>query len=755
MEKSLDRLFDLLPVVYRQQDAEQHYPLRALLQVISEQVNLVEANIAQLYENWFIETCEDWVVPYLGDLVGYRLVHEAGEPGDVNTPQGQEHNKILIPRREIANTIRYRRRKGTVALLELLANDVAGWPARAVEFYRLLGWTQALNHLRPRRGQTVDLRRGNLLELLNSPFDELAHTVDVRRPNSQLMPGRTNIPNVGLFVWRLKAYSITEGEACLLEPPLEEREGSGSFTFSLLGNECQLFAHAQPETDPTQIATEMNLPAPIRRRAFERHPEQFYGEGKSIQIWKVFEREDRTTVEYVPLERIIPANLEEWWYYPSGEDVAVDPELGYIAFNPDPEFCPDYVRVSYFYGFSADIGGGEYNRPLRPARTSAQASQVAFYRVGSEEALHTITEALQLWTTVKAKQPHAIIEINDSREYSEQLTLALDRGQSLQIRAANRKRPVLYLADRSKRRSDFLKIRRGTGGRLTLDGLFIVGRGIRIEGNLEEVNIRHCTLVPGWEVFPHAQKLKRAPSGPSVELYTSAGCLNIERSILGSIQVFQDKNQPDPIRLNISDSILDATDIEQEALGGLGKGVLAPAILTIKHSTVIGQVQVHAIELAENTIFNGRVMVGRRQVGCLRFCYVPDNCRTPRRYHCQPELARQIIKEKLTQRANEIKTSALTEVEKNEQLQLLPEIEQAQQLEGERVRPQFNSTQYGSPAYCQLANSCAEEIKRGADDESEMGVFHHLFQPQRAANLRTRLSEYTPAEMDIGIIYVS
>jgi hypothetical protein len=71
------------------------------------------------------------------------------------------------------------------------------------------------------------------------------------------------------------------------------------------------------------------------------------------------------------------------------------------------------------------------------------------------------------------------------------------------------------------------------------------------------------------------------------------------------------------------------------------------------------------------------------------------------------------------------------------------------------VDPEFNSTRYGTPAYCQLANACACEIKRGADDESEMGVFHDLYQPQRAANLKARLDQFTPAAMDAGIIYAS
>ncbi len=131
INKDPDRLYKLLPTVYRQRDADQEFPLQALLRVITEQVIVVEQDIAQLYDNWFIETCQDWVVPYIADLIGYQVVHEAGEPDNATTPEGQLRNKILIPRRDVANTIRDRRRKGTLALLEQLASDVAGWPARA------------------------------------------------------------------------------------------------------------------------------------------------------------------------------------------------------------------------------------------------------------------------------------------------------------------------------------------------------------------------------------------------------------------------------------------------------------------------------------------------------------------------------------------------------------------------------------------------------------------------------------------------
>jgi len=174
----------------------------------------------------------------------------------------------------------------------------------------------------------------------------------------------------------------------------------------------------------------------------------------------------------------------------------------------------------------------------------------------------------------------------------------------------------------------------------------------------------------------------------------------------------------DPIRLCISDSIVDATDREEEAIGAPGCPV-AHVVLTIALSTVIGAVQVREIALGENSIFDGRITVARRQHGCLRFSYVEPDSRTPPRFHCQPDLAA------------------------------------AACPEGSRVRPRFTSRRYGSPTYCQLRRDCPVEISQGADDESEMGAFHDLFQPQREANLRVRLEEFVPTGSDVGIILAS
>src|SRR3569623_1526360 len=113
-DSRIDRLNQLLPAIYRMRDAGQQYALQVLLRVIAEQVNVVEYDIAQRYENWFIETADDWAVPYIADLIGYRPVRDAGPAADGSRAEGRALNRILIPRREAANTIRYRRRKGTL-----------------------------------------------------------------------------------------------------------------------------------------------------------------------------------------------------------------------------------------------------------------------------------------------------------------------------------------------------------------------------------------------------------------------------------------------------------------------------------------------------------------------------------------------------------------------------------------------------------------------------------------------------------------
>jgi hypothetical protein len=766
MSRPPAHLYELLPVVHRAQDAEQGYPLRALLRVISEQVGVIEDDIAQLYENWFIETCADWVVPYIGDLIGYRPVHEAGEPGSADTVQGRSKNKILVPRREVASTLGYRLRKGTLALLEVLAFDVAAWPARAVEFYTLLGWAQDINHLRLGRGQTANLRDGAALDLVDGPFERLAHGVDLRRANSHRTVGRYNIPSAGVFVWRLKPYSVTHAPAYCLET-----EGPHCFTFSALGHDTRLYTRPEREADPAHIAQELNVPTAIRRRAFEervsirplkaRAAAAYYGDAKSLVVYAP-DWPSKGAAQPVSREHVVPADLSDWQYRAQRGELAIDPVLGRIVFPPG-QLPKRGVWVSYQYAFSKDMGGGEYSRSLSEPR------EFAFYAISKDHpgagVFDTINAALEQWRkdqetlgpepatdaerpkwrAAKARLDAAVIEIQDSAVYSEPIAIALEAGESLQLRAASRTRPVIRLLDYMANRSDAFTVSGKKASRFKLDGLIVTGRGMQVngpdrsnpevvgQGDLCDVTIRHSTLVPGWGLECGCEP--RRPNEPSLELFDTSARIVIEHSIIGSIRVAANEVSTDPVDISVSDSIVDATSDEREAIAASNLP-LAFARLTIARSTVIGRVNAHAIAIAENSIFTSQVRVGRRQQGCVRFCYVMPGSRTPRRYHCQPDLV----------------SVALDELEPAPS----PDEKSALRIrEVQRVQPGFTSSRYGNPGYCQLSDDCADELKRGAEDEAEMGAFHDLFQPQRIANLRARLDEYTPAGMDVGILFAT
>lgn len=210
-------LFARLPEIYRIKDAEQFPPdqLRDYLALIEAAFGSIHENIEALYHDLFIETSEDWVVPYIGDLLG--TTHLKGGPWTL--------------RADVADTIALRRRKGTLGAIELLAFNLTKWGVHCVELLENMVWNQHLNHQRPDvggpppyrdsapgdpnplmkrqtviRGGTVTLRDPAMLALLSTPFDPFAHTADVKAPANGSI--RYNLPNLAIFLWRLEAYRI-------------------------------------------------------------------------------------------------------------------------------------------------------------------------------------------------------------------------------------------------------------------------------------------------------------------------------------------------------------------------------------------------------------------------------------------------------------------------------------------------------------------------------------------------------------------
>ena len=52
-----------------------------------------EDDIERLYDNWFIETCEEWVVPYIADLLAVRGLLPS--TGAQSTERGVVANTIV------------------------------------------------------------------------------------------------------------------------------------------------------------------------------------------------------------------------------------------------------------------------------------------------------------------------------------------------------------------------------------------------------------------------------------------------------------------------------------------------------------------------------------------------------------------------------------------------------------------------------------------------------------------------------------
>lgn len=743
-------------------------PLKALISVITEQVAVLEEDLAALYDDQFIETCADWVVPYLGDLVGTR--------GLIYYPNARK----LSQRAQVANTLAYRRRKGTASVIEQLARNVTEWDASVVEYFQRLATTQYMNHLRPENlayssirhsffaGVEAGLKEKDLREAderqwlaieyantatgndacdprhrgtcwrIGSPFDTLSRNADVRRIESRR--GKYNIPNVGIFLWRLGCFSVNDAPAYRLPDTGDPTTDGRRFLFNSAGVETALFNRPVTEAEITHLAEPINVPAPFSRRVLDRFLEDFYGEdtgasdtGKSLLL----SRNGASIVGADPpppnlrdLIRICDlsdrkdeaGNIIKAWVHHPTDRVAIDPVLGRLAF-PTTTPPPQSVRVTYHYGFSAEMGGGEYGR----ADSFADFERVI--EVSKGTSVDTITKGLDELQPFFQADPTlegGVVEVNDNGYYVEPLSIHISTSTTVEVRAANERRPTLVID------GDALLSGR-SDSKLTLHGLLIASGALGVpqtmNNGLGKLVLRHCTLVPGATPAFSALGIPARPTAPKLLIEIPGVEVLIDSCILGSLLVHEDS------RVTITNSIVDAGDATAVAYAGVdssGEGAaVVGGALKLSNSTVIGRVHTKRID-ASNTILlasfaNGDqwpapctpprapVLAERVQEGCVRFSYVPPGSHIPRPFRCQPETVE----------------------------------------DDPRVRPAFTSLRYGDAAYGQLSRHAAVEILEGADDGAEMGAFHDLFQRQRVANLRARLDEYLRFGLEAGIFFAS
>ncbi|MFM0336835.1 hypothetical protein [Paraburkholderia fungorum] len=690
-------------------------PLQCLTMLIADQLAAVEADLDQLYDDQFIETCAPWVIPYIGDLIGYRATLPGA--GGAN----------LSSRADVAHTISFRRRKGTVLVLEQLARDVTGWGAHAVEFFKVLADTQYMNHVRPDNHYAPDLRRWQPRAYMNSGFDATAHRIDVRR--IAIQRGRYNIQNIGIFLWSLNAYSLTR------VPATAVAGAAGCFRVSTLARDLPLFTHPVSQgTDITAPAQPVNVPNRLLRHVLcedirtiqNGGAALYYGDGasltNSLALYVIEPGADPSKAALLDAQQLAVCDLSgadgNWTNLPDADSpyrAVLDPHLGRVALRPPKPGQPGgaRVQVSCFYGFTGDMGGGEYPR----SQSFVGSAQQSIVHVPGPAPGIAIQDALDLLGG------DGIVEITDSGIYREAggLTVNVRAGGHIELRARDGARPTLVLGGE-------LSVNGDADSAFDLNGLVVASSATPAlpdpaallrapapgaAAGLTRLGLTHCTLVPGWSLTPAGAP--RLSGAPVVIAQNPGLAINIDRAIVGALQVDRSVN------VSLTDSIVDACARNSVAYAApAGPGTGAGGALTMTGCTVIGKIHATLLSLvsdcivlaapADNDTWPAPLWADRKQEGCVRFSYVPGGAVIPRHYEC---------------------------------------IEAAPGVPG----PLFDSLRYGDPGYGKLLASTDAALRRGASDGGEMGVFHFVQASARETNLRIRLEEYMPVGLEYGVFY--
>lgn len=749
-------LYDRLPEIYRIRDHEKEprEQLKSYLALVEGAFSEIHKNIEALYHDLFIETCDPWVIPYIGDLLG------------VSHLKGDERTL----RADVADAIALRRRKGTLAGIERLVYNLSGWGVHCVELRKNLVWNQHLNHQRPDdggdppyrfgpgaktnffspiRGGTVTLRDPAMLSLLNTPFDPFGHITDVKPPARGNV--RYNLPNLAIFLWRLKDYRITTAQPLFVKKTTVGGVRNLRFHFHPLGEFIRLFNTYQfePDREPPVVTRldETPNPIPMARLTMGSNagrPEKYVAvetydpldlEASPLDIADTGIQfhlpEPRFSGEAWPHETddtwtIRGANLCAWesGVHPPVKDreIIIDPVYGrfIIGVNKlnEENALKKHLLVTYTYGSPGPVGAHPIN--LTDTPKTINDLPVVEKEVNWHKDTTPSKSALQdAYDSIAAEGAPVVIEIQDSMVHE------LDPGvQGLQlthpliIRAADNERPVIKLAQPLRFRPQ--TITEGEKLFVRLEGLHITGNNastpLIARAALNKLEINHCTLDPGgrkeWDTA--GGPWKRTSIKPAMMLeknhgYTSQTDIDafdqipqvvINRTITGPLFIDTDYT------LEIDDSIIDGgagvTDDPQYAISGTGpnpEDTWGPPT-GFSGITVLGAVRIEEAR-GEGSIFIHTLEVKNHQTGCIKFSYFQGiDDRLPQNHAC-------------------IKGS-------------------------DGYRLQFVSETFGEPAYGQLHGSTDFKIRERGPNDDAMGAFGFLMEAHKWRNLSTRFREFMP-----------
>jgi hypothetical protein len=526
-ERYAERLWSLVPAAYRAADspsADVPGPLRELLDRVGGQLAVVRASIDRLWEDQSIESCDSWVVPYLAELLATNVVPSMDARGQ---------------RLDVANTIYYRRRKGTVALLEQLAHDVTGYDARVIEFFRRmartrhgldpqLGWPadeidpagacrlQAAQRLtglltRTPAGGTADLRHPLGASLTGTAYDEFHHRADVRLGRGAL--GWYGISTVGFFLWRTVPLAVDRAT------PVPVAGCPGHYTFDPTGRLIPLFQAGARGSGAYGEAwfpvPSWQLPLPLTEAMWEALTVARGGPAEypdpEATLWPG-SLAVRPTGSGDPLD---PAAVRVW------------PEAGRFHVMDGPAD----VESSYHYGLFSRIGAGPYDR-----RQLGLASAGTRADVTDPEPVRRIAGGSAIALPGALGAGDGTIVITDGLT-----SAAVGTGvpiTALTVRAEDRERAVIRPDT-----ADPWVFTGLPGGTLRLEGLLISGIDVVLRGDFDQVTISCCTLDPGSRGDLCTPPVTWAPSADGRELRPvtvwvegTVRTLVVDRSITGPIR---------------------------------------------------------------------------------------------------------------------------------------------------------------------------------------------------------------------------
>ena len=731
-------LESLLPAHVLQRDAESGGLLHALLSAVATELATVEDDLQSLYDSWFVETAPEWVLPYLADLVSLD-----GLPGDLGSGTGAGVSRRGV----VANTVSYRQRKGTVAVIEQVVRDVTGWPTKAVETYRLLGTTTHVNHVRPERPTWASLRDAASAEL-GSPrlaqgaLTRFAHTAHVRRvdPGRHGGRGRYGIENIAVFVFPVQVYEAVDVAARALGDPED------GWATHPLGVREPWFAVPATETTIEHLADESDLPVPLRPRRLLAllRAARARGVDTDPPTLPVAVRIDGAD----PLEpwRLRVRGLEELATDDAGtpDDPSDDPPLGWQV-TVDP-VCgrvrtyldgvatnPGSVLVRYAYGAVADVGAGTYDRS--PGHAEALAADPftgdtdeGGDRIESQVLVRTGPPAGGLRTTVvdgltdiaarwAATDPDLtggtqVLSVADSETYTGTLDVDVPAESRLVLVAATWRGRLLLNGDveapvpgvyspdglRPRILGDVV-VTGAAGSAVLLDGLVVDGDVVVQAGDLRSLTLSQCTVAG------------RVVVEGTVDDGNRELAVAVRRSLVGGIDLVGTVPT-----LSVVDSVVDPalTDALADP-APQGPAITATGThVTVDGSTLFGTLDARILDVT-SSLCTDVVTVVDRQRGCARFSYLAPDSRTPRRFRCVPH----------------------------------PDAAGADWPSFLAGGP--GATSLGSPFYPALSPAAPPSVRRGGEDGAEMGVHHHLRRPLRADAARRLVEPYVPAGMQIGL----